>query len=90
MFSRQGKAAQYRGSLAHLSPAWAGPAVADDAGNAFVWLKACVSSKGRWVVFDVVAVLCVGSLWVRQACCLSCDFLKLLNCKRTKKKVAKF
>lgn len=47
MFSRQGKAAQCRGSLAHLSPAWAGAAVAADAGNAFVWLKAYVSSKGR-------------------------------------------
>lgn len=46
-------------SLAHLSPACSGAAVAGDAVNAFVWLKACVSSKGRLVVFDVVAVYAV-------------------------------
>lgn len=99
MFAGQGIAAQHRGWRQHFgSPAtaWSGAAVADclltpntdDAVSAFVWLKACVSSKGRLVAFDVLAVypmLYVGSLWVREACCLTCDFLKLLNCKRMKK-----
>lgn len=78
--------------LTHRQPGRA--AVAEDDIKAFVGLKACVSSEGRLFAHDVVAVfarrqglsLNFGYFWIRGHCCFSCDFLKVLNCKRTKKK----
>lgn len=59
MFAIQGISAQCRGMEAAVgSPitSLASAAVADDAVKAFVWLKACMSSKGGLDVFDIVGV----------------------------------
>lgn len=96
MFPKHETAAQHKGMeaaawLTHHQPGRA--AVADDDVNVSVGPKACVSSEGKLFACDVVVVFAMrqglplyfGSFWVRGGCCLSCDFSKLLNCKRTQK-----
>ena len=63
MFPKHGTAAQHKGTeaavwLTHHQPGRAAAAAAAGM-NAFVGLKACVSSEGRLFACDVVAVFAV-------------------------------
>lgn len=96
MFPKHGTAAERKGTeaavwLTHRQPGRAAGAAGGT--NACVGPKACVGSGGGLFACGVVhgsavrhgSLLFFGSFWVGGGCCLSCDFLELLNCKRTKK-----